>query len=1207
MLPKKKNILISIGIFVALMLLIMAILPVVMRTRVSQEIGQLTGRKTTLQSLTFNPLTMTVTAGGFAMEERGGGPFISVGSVRASLSPLSIFKRALIVSAVTIDNPAINIIRKGPNSYNFTDIMERLKSKEKPKPKEERETRYSINNIVIKRGSVDFNDLAVDGGRKHTVRNLEIGVPFISNIPYLVEKYTDPKISAVVNGAPFSFAGKMKPLSRSMETSVRITLRQLDLPELAAYSPQKPPARLARGKLTIDTDLRYRVYSDKKPELSIRGLVRLDDVIINMNNGQPLVKLPQFAVNISNLEIFAKLFTFDAIRLNGAELFVSRDGRGRWMYSSLIPEARHEESGKARADKPGGVPQPSLMISSLAITKSSVHFSDALPREGFRGSLSDISVSLKNVSNAPKASAKYELSLLVDNDAKLTSSGDFSLSPLAAKASTKLAGLKLQKGWPYMASYLTAPVKGVLDLTGDVSYTPENGLIAEHGGLDLRDLSTRYGKKDGVALSHFSVSDMTFKQKENRLDIALVKLSKGNIAVSREQNGQISLLSLLKTPTPATTEKPQPKRKQIATKSPSPQLKYHLKQFRTDGLNLAFTDRSREGSPRFTLRNSTISLVNLNGPKFTPAQLGFSAIFGKKTPLRANGEITPLPFRYRGNLRVGRLPIRDFEDYFPDNLNVDILNGYLDTNLRVDVALKNGKPQGTFRGSAGVRSFHSIDTVSEEDLLKWESLQLGEFQGKLEPFTLSVRQIALNGLYSRIIILKDGTLNLQNLVEKPDGAPAATAQPAAPSAKQAPAVPSAVAPSPPRNQAAGAAKPQISIGAITIQGGTLAFSDNHLPQKFSTTFYNLGGRVSGMSSEESKFADVDLRGNLENHSPLLITGKINPLRDDLFVDLKISFKDIELSPVTPYSGTYLGYTVEKGKLFLDLMYHIEKKQLSSQNRIFIDQFTFGNRVESKQATSLPVKLGLALLKDRKGEIHLDIPVTGRTDDPKFSIWRLVFQVLRNLLVKAATSPLSLLSSMFGGGADLSSIQFPQGTSVLPHQEEQKLDTLAKALKDRPALKIELRGYVDRERDIEGYRSESLNRKMLNEKKLALARERQSAEGKASAPLKVLPEEYSKYLKLVYKKEKFPKPRNMFGFVKELPDSEIKKLIITNTVVSDNDLQSLAQERSAEVMNYLVGKCSIPAERIFLKKDNIHKAPEKSDQSGSRVELNAIAP
>ncbi|MCX5822387.1 MAG: DUF748 domain-containing protein [Deltaproteobacteria bacterium] len=189
--------------------------------------------------------------------------------------------------------------------------------------------------------------------------------------------------------------------------------------------------------------------------------------------------------------------------------------------------------------------------------------------------------------------------------------------------------------------------------------------------------------------------------------------------------------------------------------------------------------------------------------------------------------------------------------------------------------------------------------------------------------------------------------------------------------------------------------------------GTIAFTDKHLLNDFETTFYNLGGRISGLSSEAFVLADVDLRGNLENHSPLTITGKINPLREDLFVDLKLSFMDIDLSPMSPYAETYLGYILKRGKLFLDLQYHIENKELHSENRIRVDQFTFGDPVKSDKATSLPVKLGLALLKDHRGEIHLDVPVMGRIDDSKFNIWRIVFQVLKNLLVKAQSPPPSL--------------------------------------------------------------------------------------------------------------------------------------------------------------------------------------------------------
>jgi len=1200
---QKKFIIIAAAVCLVLLLFITILLPLIVRNKAVEAIQQTTGRTVKLESVSINPFTLTVGIKGFAVQEKSGSDLFSIGSVRASLSLASVFKRALILSKVEIDTPRIDITRSAPNQYNFTDIVERIQADKKPKS--QGESHFSLNNIIIKNGSADFNDQAIAGGRKHTVRSLEIGIPFISNIPYLVEEYTDPKLSATVNGAQFTFSGKTKPLSKSLETSVNIDLKKLNLPELIAYSPVKPPADLKSGTLTIDTNLTYHVSADKKPELIISGQIRLDNVAVQQKNSQPLVKLPLLEVKASKLEVFAKQFAFDSIRLDHLELFVSRDSSGHWMYERLLnnsPPPYSDKTEKSAKPTPAGEPQPFVQIGTFNVNNSSIHFSDSLPKGGFRTSLSAIDLNVKNFSTAKDKVTEYELSLLVDNEADFNMDGTFSVTPLAVKTSAELTGINLLKGSPYLAQFLTAPVKGSLDLSADAAYTSETGLLVDNGSLSLKGLSTRYGDKEGVDLAQFSVSGAAFKQKENRLDIAEVRLSKGSMSLSREADSRLSLLSLIKNtdekPPAVPRDKPTPHSVTHPKKPVSPPLSYHVKQFQADKLNFAFTDKTREEKPRFTLKDTRLSLANLNGPKFTPAQLKFAATLNKNTSLTARGDITPLPFRYRGDLAIGKLAITDFEDYFPDNLNVIVIAGALDTAVKLDVALKEGKPTGTFKGSFGARSFHSIDSVAEEDLLKWESLQLDDFQGTLEPFSLAINQIALNGVYSRIIVRKDGKLNLQNLVDKPVDPDAAKAS-APTKAEPAPA------PQPVQQPTAAAPRGQVSIKTITIQGGTLAFSDFHLPQQFVTTFYNLGGRVSGLTSEESKFAEVDLRGNLENHSPLQITGTVNPLRDDLFVDLKVSFRDIELSPVTPYTGTYLGYSVEKGKLSLELKYHIEKKELSSDNKIFIDQFTFGNKVDSDKATSLPVRLGLALLKDRKGEIHLDVPVTGRTDDPKFSIWRLVFQVLRNLLVKAATSPFSLLSSMFGGGADLSTVSFGLGSSDLPPAEVPKLTALSKALADRPALKLELKGYVDREKDAEGYRLELLQRKIRNEKVLSLVRDGLLKEGESSESVKVLPDDYAKYLKAVYKKEKFPKPRNAIGLVKDLPEAEMKKLIIANTVVSDADLQTLAQERAKSVMEYLVNKGSIASERIFLKKDDIHKAPGNETATKSRVELNAI--
>ena len=1219
--PRKKYLFIGLGVIAALLLFTVAILPVIVKNKAVTALEEATGRKARIGSVSINPLTLHVKVDDFAIAGEAGPPLVAFRELHASLAPASIFKRALILSEITLDTPTFNLVRTAPNRFNFSDIIDR-QSKEK-KSKKGTPLQFSLINISVKNGSIAFDDRMVGGGRKHSVRELNIAIPFISNSPYLAERYIDPRITALVNGASFNFAGKLKPMSKSLETSVHVGLKQLNLPQLVAYYPVKPPADLTSGKLTVDMDIGYRISADKKPELLLKGMSRLDDVAVDLPGGKPLARLPGLEVKAAKLEVLNKNLQFDSIAATGLELFIERNRRGEWTYSRLVSSKKGEPEAAAEPEQ-----KTTVLLPSFSCSKATIHFQDDLPKGGFRTTASDIDLSIGNFSTAPGTSASYQLSLKPDNDATLKTEGTFTATPLTVTSKLQLAGLKIQRAWPYLSQYLTAPVQGSVGMTSEVSYSEAAGLTVQKANISVAGLSARYGKKEGFDLATLQVSDASFRQNDNRLEIGSIRLAQGTLSLSKEADGKLSLLSLIpdrpvppplaqkpkKTVKKATSAGAASSRKQAPSDEAASSRRrtaYNLKRIQLEKLNFTFTDKTFEEPPRFTLRNTNLTLSNLQGPKFTPAALRFSTTYGKRSTLKANGALTPAPFRYKGNVSVAHLPIRDFEPYFPDSFNFSVIGGTLDTTMNLDLAIKEGKAKGSFRGNAGVRDFHSIDAVGDEDLLKWESLQFDEFRGDFDPFTLSIRQVALNDVYSRIIIRKDGTLNLQDLVKKEPAAQTAAlpATAAAPATQQAP-VPSAKQPPSAGPTAAAAPAPaaqrQISVGSVTIQNGTLAFTDNHMPQTFNSTFYNLGGRVSGLTSEESKFADVDLRGNLENHSPMQISGRLNPLRDDLFVDLKISFRDIELSPATPYSGTYLGYAIDKGKLFLDLKYLIERKQLTSENKVFIDQFTFGDKVESSQATNLPVKLAIALLKDRKGEIHLDLPVTGRTDDPQFSIWRLIGRVLKNLLVKAATSPFALLSSIGGGGQDFSVIDFAPGSSELPAGEEKKLTQLAKVLEDRPGLKLEVKGFVDKGKDPEGYRQELLNKKVKNEKFLYLVKEQQTKEGDSSENVQLSAEEYSKFLKAVYKKEKFPKPRNVLGMVKDLPDNEMKKLIIANTVVGENELQSLARERAATVIDFLVAKGGLPAEKLFQGSENIYKAPEKESASRSRVEFNAIA-
>lgn len=1244
---RSKNIILIV--FVVLFLLAIfaaAVLPVIIRNQAVKTLQEVTGRNVLIEKVSINPLSLSASVKGFAIEEQGGGPFFSIAALKVALSPTSIYRRAIVLSEVTVDSPSLKIVRAGANRFNFTDIVERQKKAEE-KPKKAGIFPFILKNVRVARGSFELDDQVVAGGCKHRIDNLEINLPWLSSLPADKEKDSDLLISMTVNDAPLKVTAKSKPFKEDLESSVHIVLEKLNLPRLAVYIPQRLPLNLPSGSLSADTDIHFRLLPEGKPDLSIKGLVRLDTLALNQKNKQPLLKLPALEIKAANVEPFAGIFALDSIALEEPELFVHRDNRGKWMVEELLSHGagkpqKADESTKAAAktvktpetvampanttdkrpsdstgtlsnvsdeDKTTQIPQPQFSIASLALKNGRIHFQDDLPRGGFKTEIEEINLALQDIANSAGKTGHYDLSLKADKDLRLITAGNFTIDEPSAKASVELKGLSLQKGWPYLSSYITAPLKGIANLSGDLAFTKQEGLSVSRGHLGLKNFSVPYGDGDGIKLTALTIDGAAFQQKTNRIVIDRIYLSGGDIAVSRESNGGISVQSLIVPKKNGQTEvktvvSASKKNGQKKTKTARP-FAYHLKRVEMDKFQIAFTDKSRPGNPRFTLRDTKLSVAGLRGPEPQFAKARFVSIFGKDATLQLVGDFVPSPFRYKGNINIGRLPIRDFESYYPETFNFKVLGGLVDANLALDIALKDGAPAGSFRGDAGVGVLHLVDAIEEEDLLKWQRLQLDRIEGDLEPLRLVIGEVSLNKVYSRIIIRKDGTLNLQELIKKEqvesrETEPVKEAKPqvVAETKKET-------------DEAQGSSKKETSrdirVGAVTIADGTVKLTDKNLPNDFETTFYNLGGRISGLSSETSALADVDLRGNLENHSPLIVAGKINPLRGDLFVDLKLSFADIELSPMSPYSETYLGYILKQGKLFLDLKYHIENKKLVSENKIHIDQFTFGDKVESDKATSLPVKLGLALLKDRKGEINLDIPVTGSLDDPKFSIWQIVFQVVKNLLVKAVTAPFSLLSSLFAGEGDISVVSFSPGSSIPDPPELKKLEALAKGLNDRPSLKVSVTAYVDRQRDTEGYRNELFNGKLKREKFLALAKEQQIPPGQTAETITVAPEERSVYIKAIYAKEKFPKPRDAKGVEITLPEQEMLKLILTNIVVDKDELENLAAERADAVKNFLIDKGNIPPERIFAQKDDIFKEPKKESAPKSRVELNALAP
>ena len=590
-----------------------------------------------------------------------------------------------------------------------------------------------------------------------------------------------------------------------------------------------------------------------------------------------------------------------------------------------------------------------------------------------------------------------------------------------------------------------------------------------------------------------------------------------------------------------------------------------------------------------TVRVSPLSVTaeNLSTEKNSRGQVSLEATVNRTGKVAVGGAVGVHPVSADLELNVRKIDLVPLQPYAADRINISLTGGNVSAKGKLTVAARDDAIRTTYAGNLLVTTLSAVDKETSEDFLKWNSLLLEGIKVGTAPLSVAIRQAALTDFYSRLVVNPDGTLNVQRIVRKEGEPPAgeeaggARDNVVAAKPKESPAPPTPVA-----------------IETATFQGGRINFTDRFIKPNYSANLLEVGGRVSGLSSEETRMADVDLRGKLENAAPLEITGKINPLRNDLFVDLKIDFKDMDLSSLTPYSGRYAGYTIEKGKLSLSLKYLIVDRKLDSSNTIFLDQFAFGESVDSPDATKLPVRLAVALLKNRKGEIQLDLPVSGSLDDPKFSMWGVVVKIIVNLLAKAATSPFALLGAIFGGGEELSYLEFDYGQEKLDAPGEAKLKTLVKALYDRPALKLEIAGHVDKEKDRKALLQSLFDRKVRSQKLKDLVGK--GGEAPSLDNVVVDAKEYPEYLKRAYRVEKFPKPRNLLGMAKDLPVPEMEKLMQAHIQVTDDDLHLLAQRRAQAVKDYLLASKQVEPGRVFLVEPKALAPEKKENQRDSRV-------
>jgi hypothetical protein len=825
--------------------------------------------------------------------------------------------------------------------------------------------------------------------------------------------------------------------------------------------------------------------------LTLRGVTVTD------HDNAELAGWDELTVNLAASSLLRRTWFFDSIRLvhPHARIVLGPDGQPNIADLLATDEAPAPKPAVPAASVTSAALPPVVVI-ALLVERGEFVFLDRSRGAPFETRFSPFTLDLRRFTTRPDRTGNYAFEAVTESGERFAWRGNFSVAPLASAGHFELGDLTLAKYAPFSRSFVQlAPTGGKLTVGADyeVRLDPTPVLRLANGALAITglQLTAPGAAAPAITATEIRLDNLTADAVAHTTSAGSLLLRGANITAERRADGTIDLVALLAPPVPAPAPPP-------ATVSPAPAFSATLAKLEIADTTLRLTDRTTPRPATLAVDQLALTLTNVGTALDRDVPLAASFRWNESGRIALHGTVRPQPLAASLDIEADGIALRPLDPYLAPFLDVLITSGTARAKGHADVALPAGAaPDLRWTGDFGLAGFATIDAEFSEPLFGFADLALTGIKFTSQPLTLALDEVALREPFAHIVVMPDRQVNLTAAL-KPLRASQPETQNPKPENSPAPAL------SPPPSRLS----PQLSLARVTITGARFTATDRSIDPVFNTELTDFGGTITGLSSDPAARAAADLTGRL-GPAQLHITGQLNLLAADAFSDVQVAFNGIELPPFTPYSGRYAGYVIDKGKLNLDLRYRLEKRDLTAENNFALDQFTFGQPVASPDAIKLPLKLALAILRDRNGRISESLPVRGNLDDPDFRYGRVVWHAVTNVIVKAATAPFSILGGLFGGGHDLSAVDFASGSAEFDAEATARLDGLVKALTERPGLNLEIASAPQPAADTAGLRASLLDAQLRARKVRELAAT--TSEAIDPATVAVTPEEEQRYL------------------------------------------------------------------------------------------------
>ncbi|WP_395602957.1 DUF748 domain-containing protein [Pseudomonas sp. A1230] len=871
------------------------------------------------------------------------------------------------------------------------------------------------------------------------------------------------------------------------------------------------------------------------------------------------------AVHLSNIEL-------DKPK---TEILFAKDGKLNLLGLFNIP------ASEPTPVDPDAKPFP-LRIDQIKLANGVVHFEDVRPSEPIEFLYDDLNFELKNLSTLPEDSADMTLVAIGPNGGRIDWSGNFSLIPITSEGTLKITDGNMKAFWPYVRDAVPLVLEnGVMNLSTEYKLNLSKQTELQLNNIALSIAPFAIKAPDGrplAKLERLDVSETSVDLAKQQVVVGKIRSQKLETWAALEADGQLDWQKLFASQpskpaakaaaepasTPATADSPKPE-----PSAPDKPWQVLLKDVQLRNYTVHLADRSANPPVTLDVTPLNVDLQDFDSLNGSPFKLKLDTGLGKQGKILADGTVNLAPVNAQLNVKTQDIDLRVAQSYINPFIRLELRSGMLGSDLKVN--LKSTEPLAlSVTGRAQIDQLHTLDTLKTRDFLKWQQVVV-EGLNYQHGDSLSIDKVNLLQPYVRFMINDDRTTNIDDLLIPQPADSGTTTAAAKPASKDKPL--------------------GIRIGGIAINDGSANFADFSLTPNFATAVQQLNGQIGTIDSRQSKPATVDIKGKVDRYAPVTIKGAVNPFDPMASLDITTSFKRVELTTLTPYSGKFAGYRIRKGRLNLDLHYLITKGQLKAENKVVVEQLQLGERVDSPDATSLPLKLAIALLKDVDGKISIELPVTGDLNNPQFSVMPIVWQTLRNLIVKAAAAPFKMIGGLVSGGGsqDLGTVSFAPGSSELNKDAEGALIKLSQALKERPALRLEIEGVAAKSSDGPLLAEQRLEREYQYNYYKMLQRRGDKVPAQASL-IDVPDSEKGPLLEGIYRTRlKTQPPAEWKDLGKEERTAKMREGVIQFWSSSDVLLRQLGQDRASSIKDFLVDKGQLADDRVYFIDTNLGEA------------------